>query len=356
MSEPLIKHPPHGGQLHVYEEHYQIPTDEWLDLSTGINPNGYPVPPFHENMLRDLPNDNDGLTAIAGHYYGCENVLMVPGSSWAIQQLPFALDYLYPKIKTVLLPRIGYKEHEKAWSVLPRNMVFYEDVPTDIQLESCDVCVFINPNNPTAHLLDSQLVIKMAEKLMQSEGLLIVDEAFMDAVNQYSVAGHKLKNVIVLRSLGKFFGLAGLRVGSVIANESILKQLTCQLPPWSISHPARYISKIALQDTHWIHQTKLKLAELSMQLKNMCERLLLPVFDDCKVVSNPLFVSVWFDSQADAIGLHHLLCKQGILTRLLDEQSGIRIGLTKNSDTDFQRLNKAMAQAVQHFSKEITVC
>lgn len=355
MSEPLNNHPLHGGQLYVYAEHYHIPMTEWLDLSTGINPNGFPLPQLHENVLRDLPSDNDGLEKAACNYYSCDNLLMVPGSSWAIQQLPFILDQFSPHINTILLPRIGYKEHEKAWSLLKPDLIFYDDVPSDEQLTNCDVCVLINPNNPTAKLLSSERVVKIAQLLKQSQGFLIIDEAFMDALNQHSVASYQLKNVIVLRSLGKFFGLAGLRVGSVIADDEILKLFEKQLPPWPISHPARFISQCALQDINWINETKLTLAKQSLQLKSLCEAVLRPVFSDCKVVFNPLFVTIWFSLKTDATRFHHLLCEQGILTRLLDEQSGIRIGLA-NNDKDCERLKNAMQQTIDYIREEITEC
>ena len=355
MSEPLIKHPSHGGQLHVYAEHYQIPTDEWLELSTGINPNGYPVPQFHENVLRDLPNDNDGLTAIAGHYYGCENVLMVPGSSWAIQQLPFALDHLYPKIKTVLLPRIGYKEHEKAWSVLPRNVVFYDDVPTDTQLESCDVCVLINPNNPSTHLVSAEGVVKIARQLQKQSAWLIVAEAFVDSRPHTSVIHDRGENVIVLRSLGKFFGLAGLRVGAIIANDKVLQVSKQMLSPWALNNPARFIAKKALQDKQWIEYTQADIKKQSQTLLATCEQSLLKHLKIPVTINHTdFFVTFFLDSKMESLTLHHCLCKQGIYTRLLDNQKGIRIGLPNNNRETWQHLERGFMQAAHNFQKDIS--
>jgi cobalamin biosynthetic protein CobC len=343
---PLSHHPAHGGQLDFYAKHYGIAKSEWLDLSTGINPNAYPQALLPEYVLRDLPSEDDGLEQVACEYYGCDALLMVPGSSWAITQLPMTLKDACPDIKSILLPCVGYKEHEKSWRALDVEMVFYDGLPSDKQLEHCDVCVLINPNNPTADLYTREDVLAIAEKLKCKKSVLIVDEAFMDATPQHSVITDKIDNVIVLRSLGKFFGLAGLRVGSIIANTIILNRLRSQLPPWALSHPARFVAKQALQDKQWITQTQDSLKQQSESLKDLCESVLLPVMSNIKIVKNPLFVTIFFDSSICAQQYHHYLAEQGILTRLLDEKNSIRLGLPGNSKKNWQRLNNCLQKMV----------
>lgn len=353
MCTPLSSHPIHGGQLDVYAAHYGIAKNQWLDLSTGINPNGYPQPNIPDFVFRDLPNEDDGLQQAACNYYGSDNVLMVPGSSWAIQCLPFVLHTYFTSIKKVLLPLVGYSEHERAWRALDVDIEFYHNLPTTAQLQDCDVCVLINPNNPTAHLLSRETLLEIAQQLRQQSAWLIVDEAFIDTQPDSSVITNRGDNVIVLRSVGKFFGLAGLRVGAVIASNQLLEQCKQILPPWALNYPARFITKQALQDRRWIEQTTLQLIEQSQKLANVCKQTLLVNFNSpVKINKSDFFVTLIFGKQRETLHIHHCLCEQGIYTRLLDNKSGIRIGLPNNTHEYWQRLEHAFVQAAQQFKKE----
>lgn len=345
MIEPLDDHPAHGGQLDIYAVHYGIAKEQWLDLSTGINPNSYPNIHLPDDVFRDLPNEHDGLVQAAVEYYGSDELLMVPGSSWAIQHLPGTLEKLDLNIKTALLPRVGYKEHEYAWRILGANIIFYDAYPTDDQLKRCDVCVLINPNNPDAHLYTQVEVLHLAHVLKEQKGLLIIDEAFMDASPEFSTIPVRLDNMVIFRSLGKFFGLAGLRVGCVIANKEILTQLKQQQEPWAISHPARYIAKCALADKLWIKGAQNKLIEQGDKLKALCNLVFLEI-KNINIRSTRLFVTIFFNEQALAVQCHHLLCEQGVLTRLLDEKNSIRLGLPKDTQNNWQRLQDALKNLV----------
>ncbi|MGR6872271.1 threonine-phosphate decarboxylase CobD [Pseudomonas sp. HK3] len=353
MSAPLSIHPVHGGQLETYAKHYDIANNQWLDLSTGINPKGYPQPKIPDSVFRDLPNEDDGLQQAACKYYGSDDVLMVPGSSWAIQCLPTVLQQYDAQITKVLLPTIGYSEHERAWRASNVEVVFYHYAPTNAQLQDCDVCVLINPNNPSSHLLSSEVVSDMAHQLNTHSGWLMVDEAFIDTQPQNSVIQNQLDNVIVLRSLGKFFGLAGLRVGAIIANDNLLKKCSELLPPWALNNPARFIAKQALQDNEWINQTTLTLMQQSNNLASLCENtFLVKIKSALKIVKTDFFVTLIFDAKHDAFKCHHTLCEQGIYTRLLDNKSGIRIGLPNNTDENWQRLEHAFMQVANELIKE----
>lgn len=349
----LFEHPQHGGQLNAYAQHYDIPKAQWLDLSTGINPNGYPKPSMPETVLRDLPSDNDGLQQAACEYYGSDAVLMVPGSSWAIQNLPVVLLKQNPNIKQVLLPLVGYSEHQKAWLAQGVMADFYHDTPSAAQLKACDVCVLINPNNPSSHFLSKEMVLDIAQQLRQHSAWLIVDEAFIDTRPCNSVLMNGEENVIVLRSLGKFFGLAGLRVGSVIACDSILKHCETLLPPWALSHPARFIAKLAFQDSDWIQQTRIRLPHQANKLAELCEQVFADQLDSAwRILKTDFFVTLLCDSEQTILACHHHLCEQGIYTRLLDNHRGIRIGLPRNTHQDWQRLEQGFMCLTHTLKKE----
>lgn len=355
MNTPLPIHPLHGGQLDVYAQHYAIAKNQWLDLSTGINPNGYPQVSIPDSVFRDLPNDDDGLQQVACDYYGSDQILMVPGSSWAIQYLPTVLQNLVVPIKKVLLPQLGYSEHERAWRALGAQIEFYDDLPSVTQLQTCQVCVLINPNNPSTHLVPAEGVVKIAQQLQQQSAWLIVDEAFVDSRPHNSVIHNRGENVIVLRSLGKFFGLAGLRVGAIIANDKVLQVSKQMLSPWALNHPARFIAKKALQDKQWIEHTQTGLKKQSQTLLATCEQSLLKHLKIPVTINHTdFFVTLFLDSTMELLTLHHCLCKQGIYTRLLDNQKGIRIGLPNNSRETWQHLARGFMQAAHSFQKDIS--
>lgn len=344
MTQARINHPLHGGQLDVYAKHYGINKSQWLDLSTGINPNAYPQQTLPDYVLRDLPNEDDGLEQAAYEYYGCNELLMVPGSSWAIQYLPEVLCQQNPAIKRILLPRIGYSEHMRAWQKQSMDMDFYTHEPSLEQLTQCDVCVLINPNNPSTHLVPQDVLLNMAAQLNKHSGILIVDEAFMDSQPQHSVIQNRADNVIVLRSLGKFFGLAGLRMGSVMASTQVLTLLQSHLPPWALSHPARFIAQHALSHTSWIYETRQWLAQQSLRLEKLCQKnLVAKLHSTTRIFRHDLFVTLFFTEKHHALTLHHHLCEQGIYTRLLDHQMGIRMGLPQDTIENWQRLETSLA-------------
>lgn len=338
-------HPTHGGQLAFYAEHYGIEIHKWMDLSTGINPSGYQVENLSLHAVQSLPNLDDGLNEAAAHYYQCASLLMVPGSSWAIHHLPRVLKTFKTNIGNVLLPKVGYQEHLKAWH--GANIFFYDDTPTQEQLTQCDVCVMINPNNPTAKTFKREQVLLVAKQLHEHQGMLVVDEAFIDTAPHLSVATERPDNVIVLRSLGKFFGLAGLRVGTVIASDVITNALAKELPPWAINHPARYIATQALQDKQWIDSAKAQLRSSSERLAALLTHNLSAINSLQGIERHDLFVTVFMSDTEVAMTLHHGLCQQGVLTRLLDNKKGIRFGLPKQMSSHWQQLQEALRNGIQ---------
>ena len=322
----------HGGRLRAAAAHYNIPLADWLDLSTGINPEGWPVPPLPPEVWQRLPEENDGLEAAAAAYYGNANLLPVAGSQTAIHCLPALL----PRAVVACISPI-YSEHPQAWQRAGHKMRFLQNAMLPRALAVATPYVLLcNPNNPTGDRHPYDVAVDAAKQLKKRGGWLIVDEAFMDPTPEESLtplAGTiDAPNLIVLRSLGKFFGLAGARVGFVFAAADILTRMNEAMGPWTVSGPAREVARLALQDTAWQGAARPRLLAAGERL----HQLLAPLGE---VKSTALFATL---SSANSAELHAALARQGILTRHFDQQPLLRFGLPSH-EPGWQRLSDALA-------------
>lgn len=317
----------HGGRIRAAAARYGIPENRWLDLSTGINPDGWPVPAIPAEIWQGLPQDDDGLVDAACNYYGTARLLPVAGSQAAIQALP--------RLRapcSVSLIATAYAEHEYAWRQHGHDVSLVSG--DEILHSESQVVVIINPNNPTGRLYSVDQLLKLHERLTARGGLLVVDEAFMDATPEHSLAQFcPREGLIVLRSLGKFFGLAGARVGFVLAQDTLLQSLAEMLGPWPVAAPSRYVATRALRDTAWQMSTRQYLHAAAHRLSDMLVRHGLP-----PAGGNCLFQWV---RREDAAGIHGKLAQQGILTRLFDQPASLRFGLPRSED-QWDRLDAAL--------------
>ena len=320
----------HGGNLNVASQQYNIALADWLDLSTGINPNGWPVPDkLPSTVWSHLPIENDGLLTAAQHYYQCDDLLAVAGSQAAIQALP-----RLRKHSRVGLLTPAYAEHAHAWRQAGHTVIELESSAINDALPELDVLVIINPNNPTAELFSPLQLLAWHQKLAQHGGWLLVDEAFMDCTPEYSLLDNRpLEGLILLRSIGKFFGLAGLRVGFVFATPTLLNALADLLGPWPIAQASRYITQLALSDTHWQQQQRHTLPQSSQRLSDLLTR-----YNLSPTAGSTLFQ--WI-STLQAEKWHQQLAQQGIFTRLFKDPASLRFGLPKDK-SDWQRLAQAL--------------
>lgn len=206
----------HGGKLRAAVQQYNIALEHWLDLSAALNPTPYPVGEVHCSVWHRLPEDDDPLTTVAAHYYGTKQLLPVAGSQAAIQTLPF----LFTTLLRVGVLQTTYNEHAHAWQRAGHTIVALDETTIDTHIEHIDVLLLVNPNNPTGAIFSCAKLLQWHAQLAQRNGWLIVDEAFIDCDPQHSLVAHAQQTgLIVLRSLGKFFGLAGARVGFVFAEK-----------------------------------------------------------------------------------------------------------------------------------------
>lgn len=242
--------PVHGGDLSALKAAPGAFAGDWLDLSTGINPFAYPLPPLSPDDWTRLPAAAalDDLLAAALKAYGCPaeaGIVALPGTQAAIQILPrlFA-----PSRVTILGPT--YAEHAYAWRLLGHRVTELDGLPAT--LAETDILVVVNPNNPDGRTVESEMLRRWRQELAGRGGWLVVDEAFADVVPEASLAGDAgTHGLIILRSFGKFFGLAGLRLGFVLAPPAMAEALRASLGPWAVSGPALTIGAAALNDTGW---------------------------------------------------------------------------------------------------------
>jgi cobalamin biosynthesis protein CobC len=319
----------HGGKLRQAVQQYGIPLENWLDLSTGINPNGWPLPPLDPSLWVRLPEENDGLEQAARDYYSAQHILPVAGSQAAIQALPRLRSQ---SRVSVLAP--GYAEHAAAWRRAGHAVTACGAQQIDEAIVDSDVVVLINPNNPTGVRFTQDQLLAWHQQLAARGGWLVIDEAFMDITPQKSLSAYSTEQgLIILRSLGKFFGLAGARVGFVCAHPELLHQLQNLLGPWCISAPAREVATAALNDRHWQAQARQQLEAASSRLHDLLTRHKLSPSGGCALFQ-------WVCTP-DARDLHESLARQGILTRLFDEPSSLRFALP-NSESGWLRLSDAL--------------
>lgn len=304
----------HGGNLTWAATQYGIALDDWLDLSTGINPHGYPVPAIPAEIWQRLPSDDDGLTEAACAYYGSCFALPVAGSQAALQVLP----RLRAPCRVAMLSPM-YQEHAHAWQQHGHQVQTFVHF-ADLQVALADVVLLCNPNNPTAQLFSPQDLLALHEQLAKRGGWLIVDEAFMDATPEHSIAAHAhLEGLFVLRSLGKFFGLAGARVGFLLAQEAVLQAVQEKLGPWTLTGASRWIAKQALENTAWQQTTHLQLQADSTRLAALLAR-----YDLTPQAGTALFQ---YAPTQRAQAIHHALAQQGIWVRLFTHIPALRFGL-----------------------------
>lgn len=318
----------HGGNLIKAAQQYNIPLADWLDLSTGINPNPFPIPPIPTSTWQRLPAPNSELVSAACAYYGCQSLLPTAGSQAALQVLP----KLRPPCH-IAMPRTMYQEHAHAWQNNGHTVTLFDAFPDDKVLNSVDTILLCNPNNPTGQHYSKQQLLQWHQQLSKRGAWLIVDEAFMDVTPENSVASEShLAGLFVLRSLGKFFGLAGARVGFLLAHPNALNSAQEIIGPWPITGPSQLVATLTLQDVTWQASTRKKLSTSSQQLQQLLKQTGLTPQGGTDLFQ--------YSVTPQAAAIHQALAKQAIWTRLFKQPSALRLGLPP--DTHWHQLESAL--------------
>lgn len=262
----------HGGRIDVVALLYPSAPQPWIDLSTGINPHAWPVPSVAIGRYQRLPTHNDisQLCQAAASFYGLPDnaeIIPVPGSEIAIRWLP----KLIPSARVGILGPT-YRSHTDVWTDAGAKVEELSQLP-DAATSRHDTLVIVNPNNPDGRIFRRDRLASFAKAWTATGRRLICDEAFADVVEGSSLLGlpELPAGVVVLRSLGKFFGLAGLRVGFVIVAKPDAAAWHRALGDWPVSGPACEIAGLALRDSVWIAQMKQRLAHDRKRLDDVME-------------------------------------------------------------------------------------
>jgi len=330
LDHPLA----HGGGLAAARRLFADAPEPFLDLSTGINPYSYPLPQLPPDLFTRLP-DPDALAAIAGvaaeSYAAPSGAHVVPALGTQIL-LPLVAALVAPGSAAVVTPT--YREHARAAALAGHRV---SEIANLEAARDALLVIVSNPNNPDGRLFGKGELIAVAKRLARRGGLLIVDEAFMDVgPSDASLAGEVGRHAIaVLRSFGKFFGLAGVRLGFALAAPQLAMRLAAKLGPWPVSGPALAIGATALADSSWIEETRKRLIATADRLKTILSAAGLEI-----VGGTTLYQLARMPAATD---LFHHLGRAGILVRNFPEQpSWLRFGLPA-TEAAWARLQIAMA-------------
>ncbi len=323
----------HGGALDEARLRHPFAPEPWIDLSTGINPVAYPLPAIPPEAWMRLPfaREERELRQAAAVRYGAadaESVVAAPGTQALIQIIP---RLLAPSRVAVLGPT--YAEHGVAWRREGHEV--REDESLD-EVATADVAIVVNPNNPTGRVIPVGALSRMAQALAERRGLLIVDEAFMDVLDPSASAIRDLAPAtLVLRSFGKMYGLAGLRLGFAVADRAVAARLRDLLGPWAVPGPAIAIGRAALGDGSWLDQARRRLSLEARRLDAI-----LAGAGGQVLGGTSLFRLVAHPSAQD---IGDKLERHGVLVRRFPhEPAWLRFGIP-GSETAWRRLEEALA-------------
>jgi cobalamin biosynthesis protein CobC len=326
---------PHGGDLASARRRFPGAPEPWIDLSTGINPDAYPLPPIASSAWTDLPqlDDIETLERVAGRRYRVqapEMVIAAAGTQALIESIP----RLVPTSQIAILGPT-YGEHRAGWSRAGHSV---HEVLNLSEIGDARVVIIVNPNNPTGRIVPVRELLRLATALERRRGLLVIDEAFVDVVDsELSLVPHLPPATVVLRSFGKAYGLAGMRLGFAIAHPDIAPRIRALLGPWPVSGPAIAVGTAALGDDLWLAEAVKKLERGAKRLDTA-----LAASGAELVGGTPLFRLVRHDLARAVV---ETLGERGILVRQFEYQpSWLRFGIPGSQDA-WRRLTDGLAAA-----------
>lgn len=320
----------HGGNLDMAAQLFPLAKRPWIDLSTGINSNSYPLGQIRAESWSRLPLAQDiaRLERVAAIAFKTDAaVVAAPGTQALIQLLPRLIS-----AKTIGILGFTYGEYARVWG---EAGVTVTQASTLDQLADFDLAIVVNPNNPDGRLIEPEALQTLADTMKRKAGYLLVDEAFMDFTPQESFAAFLPENVIILRSFGKSYGLAGVRLGFLLANFALAQKFRTSLGPWAVSGPAIEIATRAYADPHWLIEEAHRLSAARLQLEHALKNADFSILGGTHlfVLAAHAAAHSWFDR----------LAAQGILTRPFSSHPGwLRFGIP--SATDWPRVCSALQE------------
>lgn len=253
----------HGGNLDLAQRRFGGRADDWIDLSTGINRQPYPVGEVSAHAWSALPSraEIEALHQAARHAYRTNAAIVAIGGAQAAIQL-------LPQLAPAGRARVLAPTYNEYAGVLVTAGWDVQEVGEPDALVGADLAVVVNPNNPDGRNFAPKDLLALLPRV----GRLIVDESFADAVPQLSLAPEAdRQGLLILRSFGKFYGLAGLRLGFAIGNAADIGKLAAMSGPWPVSGPAIAIGCRALRADGWAAATSARLARDCVRLDAMAQ-------------------------------------------------------------------------------------
>lgn len=325
----------HGGSLGRARALFPDAPEPFVDLSTGINPHSYPLFDPPATAFTRLPEAArlSELLAVAAAAYGAPSAAHIVAGPGTQILLPRVAALLKAGRALVLSPT--YAEHARAATIAGHAVAETSDFDA---LAEADLAIVVNPNNPDGRVVSRERLLKLADAMKTKGGLLVVDEAFMDVgPREASLATDTGRGgLVVLRSFGKFFGLAGVRLGFALTDQATAAQLDSQLGPWAVAGPTLEYGIHALGDVVWQEQMRRQLNDDAARLDALFLRHGVPVAG-----GTTLFRYLDF---GDAPALFKTLGQAGILLRHFAERPHtLRSGLPGSED-EWQRLDAALGR------------
>lgn len=327
----------HGGDLAAARRQFPSAPGPWIDLSTGINPEPYPLPGLPPEVFTRLPDSArlEALEHAAAHRYRAPQsaaIVAAPGTQALIQLLP-----RLHRTKSVGILGVTYGEYARVWQQAGLAPHVMEDLDA---LARCDLAIIVNPNNPDGRLIRAEDLAALAQHLARKGGLLVVDEAFMDLLPK----DHSLvpilpeQGALVLRSFGKTYGLPGIRLGFALTNATLAERLRHLLGPWAVSGPAIEIGCAALADDLWLKSAAARLKRRAAIIDAAMRRCGADMIGE-----TPLFRLF---AHAEAENLFRHFGREGVLLRRFPAQPHwLRVGLV---GADFEDRFLSIAERISN--------
>lgn len=318
----------HGGNLDLAQQRFGGRAEDWIDLSTGINRLPYPVGEIDAHHWQTLPSRSeiDALHQAARHAYATSAPIVAMGGAQAAIQL---LPQLAPRGRARILAPT-YNEYAPVLSAAGWEV---EEVGALDALAGANLAIVVNPNNPDGRRYSSKDLLALLPRVDR----LVIDESFVDAVPELSLASEAGRpGLLILRSFGKFYGLAGLRLGFAIGHAAEIGKLASASGPWPISGAAIAIGCRALRDDVWAGATSARLARDCLRLDEMAQG------QGWRLVGGaPLFRLY---ETPGALGAQEKLARRQIWSRVFAQNpSWLRLGLP-GVEAEWSRLAEALAR------------
>lgn len=323
----------HGGDLASARARFPEAPEPWIDLSTGINPHSYPLGEIPQEAWTRLPAASDlarlvDVAAAAWRLAPAARAVAAPGTQALIQLLP----RLIPARRVAVLG-FTYQEHAASWAASGADVMV---AATLADCEAADVAVVVNPNNPDGRRIAPAELVALGGRLAERGRTLVVDEAFADLDGPAGSLAPRLPDAgtVVLRSFGKVYGLAGLRLGFALAGPDLAGKISSALGPWAVSGPAIDVATRALADAEWLARTRDTLAVACARLDSLLVRA------GFTISGGTLLFRL--ASRPEAADWYEHLARQGILTRPFPQRPDwIRFGIP-GAESEWDRLGRAL--------------